>query len=950
MSSWGSSQVYFDGTIQGLAIALVAVGIVLIYRSSRVINFAVGNLGAMGAVVLALLTIQYGVPFWIALPACLVVGVLATVLIELTVVRRLFDAPRVVVLVATIGVAQLALAAAIALPDIDDVSAHYPVAVDSSWQILGVVVTGAQLTILVVVPALVAVLGWFLSRTHVGKAVHAAADNPELARLSGINPRRVSTLVWAIAGLLSTVSIVLMAGQAGSAGTVVTIGPDTLVRALAAAVIGGLTSFRRALVAAVVIGVAQSVIGFRFIDRPGLIDLLLLVAVLVAVYFQGRGETEQASFSFATRSRPLPERLRHVWWLRAMDRSGLVVLLAIGLVLPLLVTAPSRQILFTTILAYAICGASLTVLTGWAGQVSLGQMAFAGVSALLAATLTKGVVLNLGWGSHQLDLQVTSSFWGAIAIATVTAAGLAALMGAGSLRVRGLLLAVTTFAFALAAEQFLYRQPLLNGNSSGVAVFTRGSFLGIDMSSQRNYYYVVLAVLAVVLTMAARQRRTGVGRRIIAVRDNPDSAAAYTVSALPAKLWAFALAGGLAGLGGCLLAGALQQVPYSIQFFRVEDSLILVSLVVIGGLGTTTGPVLGALWVIGLSALAPNSELTLLLTSSVGLLVLLMFFPSGFAGMAARCRARVVEWAERRLPAEDPDPGPRASLSFSNNGVPVVPGDVLVLGDVSVAFGARRVLEGVDLTVGTNEVVGLIGANGAGKSTLMNAIGGFCPSTGQISFLGADVSGLSAGRRAGLGLGRTFQAARLFPELTVLETVEVALESRHRTGFISTSLWLPHAVRAERARRAEAAEILNYLGLGRYATTYISELSTGTRRVVELAGLLAMRARLMCLDEPTAGVAQRETESFGPLLLDIRQELGAAMLVIEHDMPFIMGISDRVYCLEAGRVISSGDPTAVRNDPRVVASYLGTDERAVIRSGALPPDEGRHRLTAATPN
>lgn len=160
----------------------------------------------------------------------------------------------------------------------------------------------------------------------------------------------------------------------------------------------------------------------------------------------------------------------------------------------------------------------------------------------------------------------------------------------------------------------------------------------------------------------------------------------------------------------------------------------------------------------------------------------------------------------------------------------------------------------------------------------------------------------------------------------------VALEARGHTGFVSSALALPPSLKRERVRASEADELIDFLGLGRYADAYIADLSTGTRRIVELAGLLALDARVLCLDEPTAGVAQRETEAFGPLLVEIRRELNASMVVIEHDMPLIMSISDRVYCLELGRVIASGTPEVVRNDPRVVASYLGTDERAIERS------------------
>jgi ABC-type branched-subunit amino acid transport system ATPase component len=216
----------------------------------------------------------------------------------------------------------------------------------------------------------------------------------------------------------------------------------------------------------------------------------------------------------------------------------------------------------------------------------------------------------------------------------------------------------------------------------------------------------------------------------------------------------------------------------------------------------------------------------------------------------------------------------------------------------------------------------------------MAAVGGFVRCNGTVELLGEDVSTRSPESRARRGLGRTFQAATLFPALTVRETVQVALEGRGRTGLFAAALCAPRSIELERRRRSEADEVIDFLGLGRYADALIVELSTGTRRIVELAGLLALDARVLCLDEPTAGIAQRETEAFGPLLLEIRRELGAAMLVIEHDMPLIMGISDRVYCLEAGRVIAEGEPSAVRRDPVVIASYLGTDERAIARSGA----------------
>jgi ABC-type branched-subunit amino acid transport system ATPase component len=196
------------------------------------------------------------------------------------------------------------------------------------------------------------------------------------------------------------------------------------------------------------------------------------------------------------------------------------------------------------------------------------------------------------------------------------------------------------------------------------------------------------------------------------------------------------------------------------------------------------------------------------------------------------------------------------------------------------------------------------------------------------------VTTLAPHQRAGLGMGRVFQDARLFGDLTLRDTVKVALEAHDRSELIPSLLALPPSLRSERAKSDEASAYIDFLGLGRYADTFLSDLSTGTRRIVELCCLLAQGSRLLLLDEPTAGVAQRETEAFGPLIRRIRAELGATIVIIEHDIPLIMSISDRVYCLAAGAEIAEGLPEVVRNDPMVIAAYLGTDERAIARSGA----------------
>ncbi len=936
LAAWITQQLVFNGAVTGLVIGMLAMGIVLIYRSTRVINFAVGNLGLPAAGLFALMQIDWGFPFWIGLATALLVGTLAGALVELTVVRRLFSRPRVILLVATVGVAQLMRAVIAAFPDINDTTQRYPVAARTIWENapFGLRIAAPQVAIIVVVPIVAVALGWMLNRTTFGRAVAASAGNPELARLSGVNPKVVSTFVWTVAGLLSSLSIILLSGQSGAVTGLANLGPLTLARALAAAAIAGMRSFPRAVMAGLAIGVTESVVRFNYLSEAGLIDFLLFCAVLVAVYVQSRSSPEEAILAFVPRIRPVPARLERLRWVRALPRITLAAALAFAIVLPLIVTLPSRHLLYATVLGFAICAMSVTVITGWSGQLSLSQMAFAGIGALSGAAFSRGFELDIGWRSFRLiDLEAAGvPFVVSILLATLFTALVALLIGAGALRVRGLMLAVSTFAFSIASTQYLFRRPFFTGGSSSSVPYQRGTLFGVDLSSQRSYYYFTLGGFVIAYAVVSRLRRSGIGRSTIAVRDNAAGASAYTVSPTRAKLTAFGLAGGLAGFGGALLGGLVQNIRFSQVLFQVEDSLRVVGMAVIGGLGSVTGAVLGAVWVEGMPAFFGDNDLVPLFTSSIGLLVIIMYLPGGFIQVVYTARDGLLNWLASRLPAED-TPGARmaspASLSRRDRADGDDAGEVVMRAEnVSVRFGGNQAVSQVSVEVHRDEIVGLIGTNGAGKTTLMNAVGGMVRCEGRVELMGRDLTGVSAARRASAGLGRTFQGATLFPELTVRETVMVALEARGRTPFISTALHLPHTLVNERRRRAEADELIDWFGLGAHADHYVSDLSTGSRRIVELAGLLALDARVLCLDEPTAGVAQRETEAFAPLVRRIRSELGAGILLIEHDMTVIMGVSDRVYCLESGSVISAGTPDEVRNDPLVVASYLGTADAA----------------------
>ena len=278
----------------------------------------------------------------------------------------------------------------------------------------------------------------------------------------------------------------------------------------------------------------------------------------------------------------------------------------------------------------------------------------------------------------------------------------------------------------------------------------------------------MLFCLVVVLAVAGHLRRTGIGRTIIGVRENEPAAAALTVSPTRAKLTAFALGGFIAGLGGALLGGLVVTIGYSERFFTVPDSLNLVAIAVIGGLGSLAGAVTGALWVIGLPAFWPNNQTVLLLTSSIGLLIVLLYFPGGFTQIGYSFRGMLLNWLEKRLPERATKTTTAPPQSLTRVATPGsltlnADGSVLATRGLTVRFGGIVAVDAVDFHADPGEVIGLIGTNGAGKSTLLNAIGGFAPADGTVELLGRDISSLPAHRRAAPGSAARSRPRRCSP-------------------------------------------------------------------------------------------------------------------------------------------------------------------------------------------
>jgi ABC-type branched-subunit amino acid transport system ATPase component/ABC-type branched-subunit amino acid transport system permease subunit len=938
-------EVVVLGLITGLTYALLGVGLVLVYKTSRVLNFAHGEMGALAANVIPALVVVRGLNYWVALPVALITAAAAGALTELLVIRRLARAPRLIVLVATIGASQLFFAIGAIVLSPDSVGGQaFPTPFASSLTIGDLRLNTSHFMIMVAVPMITVALALFFRFTKMGVATRAAAENADAAELAGVHTRRVSLAMWTIAGVLAGISAIL-SGPSRPLVSQVAIGPSLMVRALAAAMIGGLDSIPRVFVAGVAIGLVEALVSWNY-PTGGTLEVVLLVLILASLLARrGLGALarggEGTSWSLAGSIRTLaPAIARH-----PRVRLARVIAVSAALVVAILLPVPfdnSQQVLLTSMLLFALMGMSLVVLTGYAGQISLGQFAFVALGALV------------GGRTNQLGYDP----WMCIVYALVAGSIAALLVGLPALRIRGLFLAVTTLAFAVAGQIWFYGQSWLVRvvNAESSLEIPRPRWLGIDFQPERNYYWLCLAVLVVVAAIVHHLARTGVGRSMMAVRENEPAAAAMAVPPRRVKLTAFVLAGMIASLAGYFYGGLLVsfQAPTN---FAAELSLALVAMVILGGVTTVTGALIGAVWVRGLarivSPFVPELEASVvaLLVSGPGLLFVLLAFPGGLGEAVFALRDRVVRRLVGTTEVERPAPvSPTLRLRAAPDRLAVHDvthqteaqregadqGFALEADDVVVRFGGNVAVDHVSIRADNEEIVGLVGPNGAGKTTLFNVLSGqLRPERGRVLLGGADITSMRPEQRARLGLGRTFQQGRIFGEMTVLDSIKVSLEREDPSEVLPSVLALPPSWQAEARKDVRANELAELFGVERYTHFKVAELSTGTRRLVELACTVGLGARVLLLDEPTAGIAQREVEAFRPVFRQVRDHLGATMVIIEHDIPMITSLVDRLYVLASGAVIAEGPPSVIRENAQVVAAYLGTDERAIQKSGTL---------------
>jgi ABC-type branched-subunit amino acid transport system permease subunit len=640
--------------ITGLGYGLLAMGLVLIYKTNRVLNFAQGQLGIVAAVFMVKCFYDFGFNYWFALILSVLLASAVGALSELL-LRRLFSRPRVLVMVATIGLSQV-LFVFTALPFIrpKNLFRAFPVPFDISFSIGTYLFTPGQVLTLIAAPVVAIALAAFIKWSPWGLAMRAMSENADSARLSGIWVRRTSTIAWTLAGALSAFTAILAAPGQTSQLTEV-LSPELLLLALTAAMVGAMVSLTVAFVAAIGVGVIQEVLVWNLgsTDQVNLVLFLLVMVVLlvrIAALRTGARLEMRSTWLENTRTQlsdsgPLRRRV---------GTTGVLLAVVVAALLPLVVSV-GNSFLIAQICIYAVIALSLTVLTGWAGQVSLGQFGLVAIGALMAAHI-----------GTSMPLILLMPFAGAVT------AVVAVVIGLPALRVRGLYLAVSTLAFNLwfmsaVLDTPCWSVPLLHRTlCTGLpnpqsTLIASPSFFGIGLASERAFAWFSLGLLIVSVLIVRLWRDRGVGRRLMAVRDNETAAGAMGIPLARTKVLAFALSGFIAGYAGVCLAFATQR--FSTDTFDPTFSILVVSMVVIGGLGSIDGAVLGAIYLVGIPAMFGSNPTVQFLTSGLGLLAFILYLPGGLAELMHRLGDVVTQGIEqlmnRRSTGTPPESGDR---------------------------------------------------------------------------------------------------------------------------------------------------------------------------------------------------------------------------------------------------------------------------------------------------
>ena len=890
----------------GGAYSLLAMGVVLVYRGSGVVNFAQGAVGLFGAAVFYELRDHTGTP------AAVVAGVLAAgalgAVIQACIMRPLRSASPLMRIVATLAILAAITEGATLRYGVTPLTVAGLFPQNAVKFSAGIIVGEDRLINLGITVVLAAVLWVIYRKTRFGLKTSAAAENQRAAASLGHSPNLLAIGNWAAGGALAGIAGILLTPITSLSPQALTL---AVVPALAAALFGNFSSFPMTLAGGLVIGILESE-STNYIQTPGWSTAVPFLVIVVVLLVRGRA---------------IPLRSEIADRLPSLGSGRLAIIGApAGLIVTVLLNGWftggwSAAVMTGTV--YAFIALSLVVVTGYAGQLSLAQFALAGVGALVASRMADA------W-----NVPFPLALLAGVAV-TIPAGAIVALP---AVRIRGVSLAVVTMSLAVVLTSVLLTNPNYTGGALQGTVVPPPKLAGYSIdpiTHTLRYANFGVILLFLVSLMVANLRRGRAGRRMIAVRDNERAAASLGIGVASVKLYAFSLAGGLAAIGGILLAFQNPNVVF--DPYDVFNSINAILYSVIGGIGFIGGAVVAGAAGSG----GPTQEILghffqvgnwyLFVSALVALLVLIVL-PDGVAARQAEqiasIRARITR-RERR--------GPQWDLSTST--ARRVEPKTLAVQDLGVRFGTVNALRDVSLTVRPGQVLGLIGPNGAGKTTLIDAVSGFIRNySGTVSIDGESLRSLNGAKRAQAGLTRSFQSLELFEDLTVADNLRTASDPRDIAAY-ATDLVHP----GKPTLSPQAVTAVQEFELEPYLNKLPRELPYAQRRLVGIARAVAVAPSILLLDEPAAGLDQHSTAELGRLIRRLAEGWGMAIVLIEHDVQMVLGVCDQIVVLNFGEVLASGTPEEIRRNRAVVNAYLGSTGDKAEATGDEP-------AVGATPN